>query len=137
LQLHCHHPQFKQVADLSKAGTDMIRFESADIKQGALKTIRVEGRDLPGLLPEGTRCQIMGVNPSQLALGDVVATTDGRFRRFWSSDGKTMWVTDHSGLQHDSLPIKDGLVRKVLVTPGVVRNLLWMMGAMAGRLRRQ
>ena len=115
----------------------MIKFEAEGMKQGALKTIRVENGDLPGLLPKGSQCQIMGVNPSQLSIGDVVATADGKFRRFWSSDGKTMWLTDQSGLQHETSAVKDGLVRKVLVSPGVLRNLVWMLGASAGRMRRR
>ncbi|MBT9583164.1 hypothetical protein IV102_07435 [bacterium] len=115
----------------------MIKFESEAMKQGALKTIRVDNGEWPDLLPQGSRCQIMGVNPSQLAMGDVVATADGKFRRFWSSDGKNMWLTDRSGLQHEASVVKDALVRKVLVSPGVLRNLVWMLGASAGRMRRR
>ena len=113
-----------------------IKFES-NMKQGMMQTVRVERDDLPTLLPKGCRCQIMGVNPKQLAMGDVVATADGRFRRFWSSDGKTLWLTDHSGLHHESSVVKDGVVRKVIVSPGAIRNLVWMLGASAGRLRRK
>ncbi len=115
----------------------MITFEAAGMKQGALKTIRVEGNDLPGILPQGSRCQIMGVTLKQLAVGDIVATADGKFRRFWSSKGKTMWLTNQSGLLHESSTVKDDLVRKVLVSPGLLSNLVWMAGASAGRLRRK
>jgi len=115
----------------------MIKFDSESIRPGALKTIRVEGSQLPGILPPGSRCEIMGVNPRQLSLGDVVATPDGKFRRFWSGDGTTLWLTDHTGLAHETLSVKDGVVRKVLVRPGLFRNLVWMLGASAGRLRRR
>jgi len=114
-----------------------IKFESAGMKQGMLQTVRVERDDLPTLLPKGCRCQIMGVHPTQLSMGDVVATADGKFRRFWSSDGKALWLTDQSGLHHESSPVKDGVVRKVIISPNVIRNLIWMMGASAGRLRRK
>ena len=114
-----------------------IQFGSADLAQGALKTVRVERSDLPGVLPTGSRCQIMGVAPKQLSTGDVVATPDGRFRRFWSTDGKVLWSTDQSGWNHESSAIKDGLVRKVLVSPGALKNVVWLLGATAGRLRRK
>lgn len=113
-----------------------IKFESS-MKQGMLQTVRVDRDDLPTLLPKGCRCEIMGVHPKQLSMGDVVATVDGKFRRFWSSDGKTLWLTDQSGFRHESSAVKDGVVRKVIINPGPIRNLVWMMGASAGRLRRK
>lgn len=106
--------------------------------QGELRTVRVDsGGDLPGLLPKGGRCQIMGVAPGQLAKGDIVVTHTGEFRRFWSVEGQTLWLTNGSGLSHEPMVVKDGVVRKVLVTPGLLHNLAWGMGAMAGQLRRK
>ncbi len=105
--------------------------------QGELRTIRVDSADLPRLLPKGARCQIMAVGPTQLSKGDIVMTLDGRFRRFWSIEGQSLWLTDQSGLSHEPMTIKDGVVRKVLVTPGLLQNLAWGMGAMAGQLRRK
>ncbi len=115
----------------------MIKFEAEGMTTGTLKTVKVNSKDMPGILPPGSRCQIMAVNPRQLSLGDIVATPDGRFRRFWSSDGKSLWVTDHTGLTHECTTIKDGVVRKVIVRPGLLSNLAWMLGASAGRLRRR
>lgn len=105
--------------------------------QGELRTVRVNSGDLPGLMPKGGRCQIMGVGPSQLNKGDIVVNHNGEFRRFWSADGQTIWLTNRSGLSHESMVVKDGVVRKVLVTPGLFHNLAWGMGAMAGQLRRK
>lgn len=105
--------------------------------QGELRTVRVDSADLPRLLPQGGRCQVMGVAPSQLNKGDIVMTPDGRFRRFWSLEGQSLWLTDQSGLRHESVVFKDGVVRRVLITPGLLQNLAWGMGAMAGQLRRK
>lgn len=104
--------------------------------QGELRTVRVDSADLPRLLPQGARCELMAVAPSQLSKGDIVMTSDGRFRRFWSVEGQTLWLTDQSGLRHESVVVKDGVVRRVLVTPGLLQNLVWAMGAVAGQLRR-
>jgi len=115
----------------------MIHFEADAMKQGSLKTIRVDSNELGAILPAGSRCQVLGVTPQQLSLGDVVATQSGRIRRFWSSEGKLIWVTDQSGLNHLTSQVKQGLVRKVIVKPSFLQNLAWMFGAAAGRLRRR
>jgi hypothetical protein len=128
--LNCFHPK-------EQAETSVIRFDADALKQGSLKTIRVDTDDLPAILPPGSQCQIFGVSPQQLALGDLVATQSGRIRRFWSSDGKVLWVTDQSGLNHLTTPIKQGLVPKVIARPSFLQNLAWMLGAAAGRLRRK
>ncbi|MBS2039303.1 hypothetical protein JST97_30240 [bacterium] len=107
------------------------------MKQGSLKTVRVDTDELAAILPPGSRCQVLGVSPQQLSMGDLVATQSGRIRRFWSSEGKLMWVTDQSGLQHLPSQVKQGVVRKVIVKPSFLQNLLWMLGAAAGRLRRK
>lgn len=114
-----------------------MQFDSDAMKQGSLKTIRVDTDDLSGILPVGSRCQILGVTPQQLAPGDLIATPSGRIRRFWSSDGKILWVTDQTGLHHLTSSVKQGIVRKVIVKPTFLQNLAWMLGAAAGRLRRK
>ncbi len=115
----------------------MIRFDSDAMKQGTLKTIRVENTELPAILPVGSRAQVLGVNPQQLSPGDVIATNSGRIGRFYSSDGKTLWVTDQSGLNHKPSQVKQGVVGKVIVKTSFLQNLIWAVGAAAGRLRRQ
>lgn len=115
----------------------MIQYEADILKQGSLKTILVDNDDLPAILPRGSRCQILGVTPQQLSPGDLIATHSGRIRRFWSSDGKTLQVTDQSGLSHLTSQVRKGVVRKVIVKPSFLQNLAWMLGAAAGRLRRK
>lgn len=115
----------------------MIHYEADVLQQGSLKTILVDNDDLPTILPRGSRCEILGVTPQQLSAGDLIATQSGRIRRFWSSDGKQLWVTDQSGLSHLPSQVKRGVVRKVIARPSFLQNLAWMIGAAAGRLRRQ
>lgn len=115
----------------------MIKFDAQAMTPGSLRTVRIEGSEMPGILPPGSRCQIMAVNPRQLTMGDIIATPEGKFKRFWSSDGNTLWLTDHTGLSHEMAAVKDGIVRKVIVRPGLLKNLTWMLGASAGRLRRK
>lgn len=115
----------------------MIRFDTDALKQGTLKTIRVENDDLPAILPAGSRCQVLGVSPQQLSPGDVIATKSGRIRRFYSNDGKLLWVTDQTGLHHQTSEVKQGVVGKVIVKPSFLQNLIWALGAAAGRLRRK
>lgn len=115
----------------------VIHFEADAMKQGTLKTIRVATNDLPDILPAGSRCQVLGVTPQQLAKGDVIATQSGRIRRFWSSDGKVLWVTDQSGLNHLTSQVKEGVVSKVIVKPSFRQNLAWLLGSAIGSLRRK
>lgn len=39
----------------------MIHFEADAMKQGSLKTIRVDSDDLGVILTAGSRCQVLGV----------------------------------------------------------------------------
>lgn len=112
----------------------MIQYDVDALKQGSLKTILVDNDDLPAILPRGTRCEVLA--PQQLSPGDLIATQSGRIRRFWSNDGKQLWVTDQSGLSHVTTQVKRGVVRKVILKPSFLQNLAWMLGAAAGRLRR-
>lgn len=116
---------------------EVIQWNAQNATPGSLRTIRVEKSDLPGLLPEGSRCEVMWVNCQQLSAGDIISTCDGKFRRFWACEGKSLWVTNESGLLHEITTPKDGVVAKVLVRPGLLSNLVWMLGASAGRLRRK
>ena len=103
---------------------------------GSLKTLRVQGHEFPGLLSKGGRYEIMWVSVQKLSRGDLVSNPDGKFRRYWATEGKSLWLTDPSG-EHQEVPIpKDGVVGKVLVRAGLLNNLVWMLGASAGSLRR-
>ncbi len=113
-----------------------IRLSQPGTQPGQLHSIRVQETDLPGILPAGSRCHISSVSPNKLKLGDVVATPSGQFRRFWSTDGKQVWVTDQTGLAHESHPIQRGLVQKVLCEVRLSQTLLWFMGALLGRIKR-
>lgn len=103
---------------------------------GTIRTIVIHRSDLPRLVPVGARLQVLEMTPDRLRSGDVVATPDGKFRRFWSTDGGTCWVTDQSGLHHERCVVKNGLISKVMVQPGIWHNLIWRLGALAGSLRR-